>query len=125
MSFAPTIPYEPVEFDIPTATMVLQAPKMHFQRSLRPRKLYPSFQETSSSTARIVLSEVAEELSIESVTTKVDCATPDAERRRGVFAPEHTREILFTDVTELRVAELPRWRPRVTIDRRSLARDDF
>ena len=51
---------------------------------------------------------------------------PEPEPRvwRGVFSPPYHREVLFSQQVEVRTADLPRWQPRITIDRRTVARED-
>ena len=47
--------------------------------------------------------------------------TPEAEVEalhwRGTYRVPHTEKILFSQTVEVRTSELPRWKPRVTIDR--------
>lgn len=43
---------------------------------------------------------------------------------RGVFSPPHKPKILFSEPIEIKVASLPRWKPQITIDRRTLDRAD-
>lgn len=43
---------------------------------------------------------------------------------RGVFAVQYERREIFTQRVELRVSELPRWRPQVIIPRRTLEAPD-
>ncbi len=65
--------------------------------------------------------------SIEShVAYPVDQEYPEPEPTtwRGVFAPTHSREVLFSQQVEIRTADLPRWKPHITIGRRTLERDD-
>jgi hypothetical protein len=65
--------------------------------------------------------------SVEShVTYSIDPEYPEPEPTtwRGVFAPTHSREVLFSQQIEIRTADLPRWKPHITIDRRTLERDD-
>ena len=47
---------------------------------------------------------------------------PDATAWRGVFAPSYNWKVLFSKPIELRAGKLPRWKPQVTIDRRTLER---
>ena len=49
---------------------------------------------------------------------------PEPTTWRGVFAPTHSREVLFSQQVEIRTADLPRWKPHITIGRRTLERDD-
>jgi hypothetical protein len=65
--------------------------------------------------------------SVEShVTYSIEQEYPEPEPTtwRGVFAPTHSREVLFSQQVEIRTADLPRWKPHITIDRRMLERDD-
>ena len=41
---------------------------------------------------------------------------------RGIFSPPHRREVLFSKTVELRTADLPKWKPHITIDRRTRTR---
>jgi hypothetical protein len=59
-----------------------------------------------------------------STPTLVPHPEPDPRIWRGVFSPSYHFEVLFSQQVEVRTAELPRWRPRITIDRRTLARGD-
>lgn len=43
-------------------------------------------------------------------------AEPEPRVWRGVFSPTYPREVLFSQEIEMRTAELPRWRPHITID---------
>ena len=43
---------------------------------------------------------------------------------RGVFSPLYHPKVLFSQQIEVRTADLPRWKPRITIDRRTLMRGD-
>jgi hypothetical protein len=43
---------------------------------------------------------------------------------RGVFSPPHKPKILFSELIEIEVTSLPRWKPQITIDRRTLDRAD-
>jgi hypothetical protein len=47
---------------------------------------------------------------------------PEATIWRGVFAPSYQHRVLFSESVEIQTAKLPRWKPRVTIDRRTLER---
>jgi hypothetical protein len=47
---------------------------------------------------------------------------PDANVWRGVFAPSYHRKVMFSEPMELQTSKLPRWKPRVIIDRRMLER---
>jgi hypothetical protein len=44
--------------------------------------------------------------------------------QRGTFFLAHKRQPLFTQEVELRTAELPRWRPHLTIDQRTFDRNN-
>jgi hypothetical protein len=44
--------------------------------------------------------------------------------QRGTFVLAHTQEMLFSREVELRTAELPRWKPHLAIDRRTLDRNN-
>jgi hypothetical protein len=48
----------------------------------------------------------------------------DTDRRvwRGVFSPRYHRKILFSQPVTFKTADLPRWKPKVVIDRRTLER---
>ncbi|MBW2085180.1 MAG: hypothetical protein JRI54_04025 [Deltaproteobacteria bacterium] len=39
---------------------------------------------------------------------------------RGIFNPPYKRKILFSKRIKIKTADLPRWKPKITIDRRSL-----
>lgn len=47
---------------------------------------------------------------------------PDAKVWRGVFSPPYHCEVLFSKTVELRTADLPKWKPHITIDRRTRTR---
>jgi len=49
---------------------------------------------------------------------------PDSSVWRGVFSPLYHPKVLFSRQIEVRTADLPRWKPRITIDRRTLTRGD-
>ena len=49
---------------------------------------------------------------------------PDARAWRGVFSPTCRREVLFSQTVKRRTATLPKWKPRITIDRRTLVRSE-
>jgi len=49
---------------------------------------------------------------------------PDSSVWRGVFSPLYHPKVLFSEQIEVRTADLPRWKPRITIDRRTLMRGD-
>jgi hypothetical protein len=49
---------------------------------------------------------------------------PEVMPQRGTFFLAHGRQTLFTQEVEFRTAELPRWRPHLTIDQRSLDRNN-
>jgi len=51
-------------------------------------------------------------------------AEPERRVWRGVFCPPYRREVLFSQQVEIRTAELPRWKPHITIDSRRLERLD-
>jgi hypothetical protein len=51
-------------------------------------------------------------------------AEPEPKAWRGVFFPTYSRKVLFSKTISFRTAELPRWKPQVLIDRRTLARKD-
>ena len=51
-------------------------------------------------------------------------AEPDPNVWRGVFCPNYNRRILFTEEVILKTAELPRLQPKITIDRRTLEREN-
>ena len=39
---------------------------------------------------------------------------------RGIFSPVYDQKVLFSQEVTVRTADLPRWQPHVTIDRRTL-----
>lgn len=43
---------------------------------------------------------------------------------RGVYSPPYKRQVLFSQEVIIRTASLPRWKPKVIIDRRTLDRSD-
>jgi hypothetical protein len=43
---------------------------------------------------------------------------------RGLFAPTYRRATIFAEEVTVRTAEIPRWRPKINLDPRSLRRDD-
>ncbi|KPJ58594.1 MAG: hypothetical protein AMJ42_02990 [Deltaproteobacteria bacterium DG_8] len=43
---------------------------------------------------------------------------------RGVYSPPYKRQVLFSQEVTIRTADLPRWKPKVIIDRRTLDRSD-
>jgi hypothetical protein len=47
---------------------------------------------------------------------------PDRRVWRGVFSPRYHRKILFSQTVTFKTADLPRWKPKVVIDRRTLER---
>ena len=47
---------------------------------------------------------------------------PDPKVWRGIFSPPYRRKALFSQSVELRTADLPKWRPHITIDRRTRTR---
>jgi len=49
---------------------------------------------------------------------------PDSSVWRGVFSPLYHPKVLFSEQLEVRTADLPRWKPRIIIDRRTLTRGD-
>lgn len=49
---------------------------------------------------------------------------PDSSVWRGVFSPLYHPKVLFSQQIEVRTAYLPRWKPRITLDRRTLTRGD-
>jgi hypothetical protein len=49
---------------------------------------------------------------------------PDPRVWRGVFSPSYHPTVLFSQELTVRTADLPRRRPHVVIDRRTLARDE-
>jgi hypothetical protein len=44
---------------------------------------------------------------------------------RGVFSPHYRRKILFLQEVEFKTADLPKWHPKVFIDRRTLERENI
>jgi len=46
------------------------------------------------------------------------------ESDRGVFAPRHVRPSILTRTMVIETAKLPRWRPRIHLDRRATAEND-
>jgi hypothetical protein len=49
---------------------------------------------------------------------------PESRLWRGIFSPPYHRRILFSQEVEIRMTDLPRWRPHITIDRRTLEREE-
>jgi hypothetical protein len=49
---------------------------------------------------------------------------PDSKLWRGIFNPIYDRKVLFSEEVVLRIADLPRWQPKVMIDRRTLEREN-
>ena len=45
-------------------------------------------------------------------------AEPVESTWRGVFSVQHKRTLIFTQVLELRIRDLPRWKPQVFVSRR-------
>jgi hypothetical protein len=43
-------------------------------------------------------------------------------RERGVFCPKYHRKTLFSQPVTFKTADLPRWKPKIVIDRRTLER---
>jgi hypothetical protein len=115
--------YQQVE-EAHTATMGLPARECvcrpMIQRALKAR-------ETGSygGAYLIIVGDAGYEDGAEAATmTGASTVLAPPERTRGVFVPGHDRETLFADTHELRTADLPRWRPQITLDRRTLARNE-
>jgi hypothetical protein len=49
---------------------------------------------------------------------------PEHKMWRGVFSLSYPKKVLFSQEVEVRTADLPRWKPYITIDRRILAREE-
>lgn len=49
---------------------------------------------------------------------------PEPSMWRGIFSPTYNRKILFSQKVEFQTSELPRWKPHITIDRRTLEIED-
>jgi hypothetical protein len=49
---------------------------------------------------------------------------PDPSAWRGVFHVTHRRKVLFSKRVRYRLDKLPRWKPHIVIDRRTLERED-
>jgi hypothetical protein len=49
---------------------------------------------------------------------------PERMSERGVFAPHHSREIIFSQTVSTPTIGLRRWKPRISLDRRTLERED-
>lgn len=49
---------------------------------------------------------------------------PDPRVWRGVFVVDAPRKVLFTKRVHVKIADLPRWKPHIVIDRRTLERGD-
>ena len=49
---------------------------------------------------------------------------PDPGAWRGVFHATHRRKVLFSKPVTYRLSKLPRWKPHIVIDRRTLERED-
>jgi len=49
---------------------------------------------------------------------------PEPEIWRGIFTPTYKWKALFSQQVEIRTAELPRLKPHITIDRRTLEGED-
>lgn len=49
---------------------------------------------------------------------------PEPQAWRGVFAPAYKWKTLFSQQVEIRTTELPRLKPHIIIDRRTLEEDD-
>ena len=47
---------------------------------------------------------------------------PEPHVWRGTFGPAYDRKVLFSQEVVVKTADLPRWQPLVTIDRRTLER---
>jgi hypothetical protein len=48
---------------------------------------------------------------------------PESAVWRGVFTPPHHRKVLFAQEIDIETSKLPRLKPRITLDRRTLSRD--
>ena len=70
--------------------------------------------------------EQLEDVTISGLSSLSPLPTADDEPRdyRGVFPVTHKPKILFSKEIEIKTAELPRWKPRITIDRRMLEDED-
>ena len=47
---------------------------------------------------------------------------PEPGLGRGVFSPKYHRKVLFSQPVNFKTSDLPRWKPKVVIDRRTLER---
>jgi len=57
-----------------------------------------------------------------SLSASWDYPEADSSVWRGIFSPSYPRKVLFSQQVEIRTANLPRWKPYITIDRRTLER---
>lgn len=54
------------------------------------------------------------------------CKKSEPDRRiwRGIFSPQYSRKVIFTQQVNAQIEKLPRWKPYITIDRRTIDRNE-
>jgi hypothetical protein len=75
-------------------------------------------------TPTIHVSLSLEAADVSSSSTFLQEAEPDQNVWRGVFSPQPRRKVLFSKKIDVRLGDLPRWKPYITIDRRTLEKEE-
>jgi predicted helicase len=56
------------------------------------------------------------------LSSREKSSEPEPRVWRGIFSPTHQKKVLFSQKVKVRTDKLPRMKPHITIDRRTLAR---
>lgn len=89
---------------------------------------HDSFFESAIALSRSSVEEYSKGIGVVSEAATYSASdydpAPDFERRewRGTFSVSYPEKIIFSQVVELKTAELPRWKPHVTLDLHRLER---
>lgn len=68
-------------------------------------------------------SEIATTSTLLETTSKED-TDEDFREHRGVLCIKRERKVIFSEEVEIETSKLPRWKPRITIDRRMMEVED-
>ncbi len=61
---------------------------------------------------------------VSSSSTYLQEAEPSPNVWRGVFSPQPHRKVLFSKKIDVRLSDLPRWKPYINIDSRTLEKEE-
>lgn len=114
----------PTEAQFNSEAAIVRSPSGEVRRRFfgQRRPFFVVVYEQSNGEEFEPLGNAADVTSVPPVSLNVP--EPDPSIWRGVFTPPGPKQVLFSEKHEIRLSELPRWKPKITLNLDRLTRED-